>query len=104
MRTFFAWLAILGFLPPIVRAAMIGTLSVPASAGLMFLMVVAVAVGVKKFLLKVVLPVAGVSILAAQYANGDTHTFWSICCGILTLSLVMLGFYLMISGLFRSKR
>ena len=104
VQTFFAWLAILGFLPLIVRATMTGALSVKLAVALTLLMVVAVAIGVKKFVFKIVVPVAGVVILASQYANGDTQTFWANISALLTLSLVLLGFYFIISGFFRSKR
>ena len=46
MQTLFAWLAILGFLPLILRAAMNGTISVEWAAILMLVMVVAVCIGV----------------------------------------------------------
>jgi hypothetical protein len=104
VQTIFAWLAILGFLPLIVRATMAGTLSVELAVLLTLLMVVAVCIGVKKFVFKVAVPIAGVVILSAQYAHGDTQTFWANLSALLTLSLVLLGFYFIISGLFRSKR
>ncbi|MBI4658924.1 MAG: hypothetical protein HY735_08780 [Verrucomicrobia bacterium] len=100
MQTLFAWLAILGFLPLILRAAMNGTLSVEWAAILTLLMVVAVCIGVKKFVFKVVVPIAAVVLLAAQYANGDTKTFGANLSALFTLSLVLLGFYIMLRGVF----
>lgn len=107
MQTLFAWLAILGFLPLILRAAMNGTLSVEWAAILLILLVVAVRIGVKKFVFKVVVPIAAVVILAAQYAKGDTKTFGANLSALLALSLALLGFYIMLRGVFptnRSKR
>jgi uncharacterized membrane protein YfbV (UPF0208 family) len=107
MQTIFAWLAILGFLPLILRAAMNGALSPEWAAVLMLLMVVAVCIGVKKFVFKVVVPIAAVVLLAAQYSNGDTKTFGAILSALFTLSLMLLGFYIMLRGVFvahRSKR
>jgi hypothetical protein len=103
MQTLFAWLAILGFLPLIIRAAVNGTLSIKLAVILMFLMVIAVCIGVKKFVFKIVVPVVAVVIFSAQYANGDTKTLWANLSALLTLSLVLLGFYFIISGFFRSR-
>jgi hypothetical protein len=104
MHTLFAFLAILGFLPLILRAALAGTISLNAAAVLMILMVLATLLGVKRFIFKVVMPVVGVALFAAQYANGDTHNFWAILSALLTLALTLLGFYIMLGGLFRTKR
>ena len=106
-QTLFAWLAILGFLPLLLRAAANGNLSLHLVAVLMLLLVVAVYIGVRKFVFKVVVPIAGVVLLAAQYSNGDTKTFTAILSGLLTLSLMLLGFFIMLRGAFgpyRSKR
>lgn len=77
-----------------------GTLSVEWAAILTLLMVVAVCIGVKKFVFKVVVPIAAVVLLAAQYANGDTKTFGANLSALFTLSLVLLGFYIMLRGVF----
>jgi uncharacterized membrane protein YfbV (UPF0208 family) len=104
MQTFLAWLAFLGFLPLIVRAMAKGTLSPGAAAVLAVVIVVAVRVGVRRFYSRVVLPVVGVVLVAAQYSHGDMDSFWAILSGLLTLSLMMVGFYLMIAGFFRGYR
>jgi hypothetical protein len=107
VQTIFAWLAILGFLPLILRAAMGGTLSAERAAILMLLMVVALCIGVKRFASKVIVPIAGVVLLAAQYSHGDTKTFGANLSALLTLSLMLLGFYIMLGGALgrrRSKR
>lgn len=102
MQTFLAWLAFLGFLPLIVKATAKGTLSPGAAAVLAVVIVVAVrVVGVRRFYSRVVLPVVGVVLVAAQYSHGDMDSFWAILSGLLTLSLMMVGFYLMIAGFFR---
>jgi general stress protein CsbA len=101
MQTFLAWLAFLGFLPLIVRAMAKGTLSPGIAAVLALVVVVAVRVGVRRFYSRVVLPIVGVVLAAAQYSHGDTDSFWAILSGLLTMSLMMLGFYLMIAGFFR---
>jgi len=80
-----------------------GTLSVEWAGLLMLLMVVAVCMGVKKFVFKVVVPVAAVIIFAAQYANGDKKTFEANLSALLALSLALLGFYIMLRGFFGNK-
>jgi hypothetical protein len=69
----------------------------------MFLMVVAVCIGVKKFIFRIVVPAVAAVIFCAQYANGDTKTFWANLSALLTLSLVLLGFYFIIKGFFSTK-
>jgi hypothetical protein len=104
MQTFFAWLTILGLLPLILRAAMTGTLSPELAAILMLVLVVAVCIGVRKFIFKVVLPIGAVVILAAQYSNGDTKTFGANLSMLLALSIALLGFYIMLRGIIGPNR
>lgn len=84
-----------------------GTLSVEWAAILMLVMVVAVCVGVKRFVFKVVAPISAVVILAAQYSHGDTKTFGANLSALFALSVALLGFYIMLRGVFgphRSRR
>jgi hypothetical protein len=104
MQTFLAWLTFLGFLPLILWAMAKGTLSPGWAAILALVMVVAVRVGVRSFCSRVVLPVVGLVLIVNQYSHGDTDSFWSILLGLLTMSLMMLGVYLMIAGFFRTTR
>jgi general stress protein CsbA len=98
-----AWLTFLGYLPLIIRGMVNGTLSPEVAAILLLVIVVAVRAGVKKFYSKIVVPIVGVVLFASQYSKGDTNSFWAILSAVFTLSLIMLGFYIMISGFFRTK-
>ena len=59
VRTIFAYLVILGFLPLIIRATANGTLSLNLAVVLAILLVVAVCFGVEKFIFMVGVPIAG---------------------------------------------
>ena len=104
MQTILAWLAIVGFLPLILRAAMNGTLSPQWAAILMLILVVAVCIGVRRFVFRVVVPIAAVVLLAAQYSNGDTKTFGANLSMLLALSIALLGFYIMSKGILAPNR
>lgn len=94
MRPLLAWLAILGALPFVIRAGLNGSLSAEQAAILLVLFVVALALRVR--LSRIVIPVAGVLVLAAQYSHGDPKVFQANLGALLALSLAMLGIYIMI--------
>ncbi|MBI2924306.1 MAG: hypothetical protein HYY24_01225 [Verrucomicrobia bacterium] len=102
MRIFLAWLAILAALPFVIRAGMNGVLSAEAAAILLLLVVF--AFGFKIKLTRVLLPIAGVVVLAAQYSGGDSRSFKANLGALLAVSLALLGIYIMISPKGPKKR
>jgi len=104
MQAIFARLGIWDFLLVLVGAAVSGALSPDRESVLILLLMVATCIGARKSVFKVVLPVAAVLLLAAQYSNGDTKTLGTIFSGAFPLSVMILGFYIAQHGAFGTFR
>jgi general stress protein CsbA len=102
VKTLLVWLAFLGFIPGIILAMAKGTISMEAGVVALLLFVVGIRFGIKNLAAKIAAPIAGVVLLASQFSHGDVHEYWTIFTGVMSLSIVMFGFYVMIGGL--SKR
>ena len=99
---FVAWLRILALLPVLLTLCLNGYLSVEAAGGIFIVCMFLEAFGVFRY--RYILAVLGLLTFLWQQSGEEPNVFAAILGQVFTLSLVLLGFYVMFGGLFRLRR
>lgn len=97
-----AFFTILGAVPILFRLYASGTISLHLAGMAMGILILSLLIGRK--VAKVVLPIFGVAILAAEYTQGNPSQFAGALTALFALGIALYGVYIMLSGVFRSEK
>lgn len=101
MRLVATWLAILGMIATVLRMVMRGLLDMEHAAFALVLGVILLSAGRKWRTL--LLPGVSCALFIRQQTGPDPNAFWQVFSQVLTLSLMLLGIYVMVRGAFGSR-
>src|SRR5262245_43733440 len=101
-RGFFLWGAIIGLIPAVVKLALSGAISPGEAAGILIALVAILAVSRRA--LGGAAPFIAVYVLIRSLAMQNKAAVIALTSQVLTLSIILLGFWIMFQGLMPRRR